>query len=192
MVGAEAFASGQHDEIMLLGLWASPFVIRARIVLNLKGLAYNYTEEDIYNKSEPLLRSYTVHKKVPMLIHNGKPVCESKIILDVDSTKRNRFLTKKERRWPSSSHLHALNPRALEEPQPSSSARPHPSTPAEALFLVNISCVVVPRSSCVRLPPPAKLRRCRALAKLCRAAAPQPSSTAPPPRRALLLQENQL
>ncbi|KAK3129207.1 hypothetical protein QOZ80_6BG0473700 [Eleusine coracana subsp. coracana] len=84
MVGAEAFASGQHDEIMLLGLWASPFVIRARIVLNLKGLAYNYTEEDIYNKSEPLLRSYTVHKKVPMLIHNGKPVCESKIILEYD------------------------------------------------------------------------------------------------------------
>ncbi|KAK3132411.1 hypothetical protein QOZ80_6AG0521060 [Eleusine coracana subsp. coracana] len=82
MAGAEALVTGEHDDITLLGLWASPFVIRARIVLNLKGLAYNYTEEDIYSKSELLLRSNTVHKKVPVLIHNGKPVCESKIIVE--------------------------------------------------------------------------------------------------------------
>nr|CAB3488363.1 unnamed protein product [Digitaria exilis] len=73
--------AGKHDEITLLGLWASPFVIRARIVLNLKGLAYRYTDEDLFSKSELLLRSNPVHNKVPVLIHDGKPICESNIIV---------------------------------------------------------------------------------------------------------------
>jgi glutathione S-transferase len=29
-------------ELKLLGLWTSPFVIRARLALNLKGLRYEY------------------------------------------------------------------------------------------------------------------------------------------------------
>ncbi|KAJ1296514.1 hypothetical protein BS78_01G307000 [Paspalum vaginatum] len=69
------------DDLKLLGMWASPFVLRVQIALNLKGLKYEYVEEDLKNKSELLLTSNPVHGKVPVLIHGGKPVCESSIIL---------------------------------------------------------------------------------------------------------------
>jgi hypothetical protein len=39
------------DDLKVLGMWTSPFVIRVCIVLNLKGLAYEYVEEDLGNKS---------------------------------------------------------------------------------------------------------------------------------------------
>ncbi|KAL6641353.1 hypothetical protein ACP70R_019534 [Stipagrostis hirtigluma subsp. patula] len=75
--------AGGGDELKLLGMWASPFVLRARLALSFKGLSYEYVEEEIFgNKSELLLKSNPVHKKVPVLIHNGKPVCESRIIVE--------------------------------------------------------------------------------------------------------------
>ncbi|KAL6659186.1 hypothetical protein ACP70R_003226 [Stipagrostis hirtigluma subsp. patula] len=73
--------AGGGDELKLLGLWASPFVLRVKLALSFKGLSYEYIEEDLYNKSERLLSHNPVHKKVPVLIHNGKPVCESQIIV---------------------------------------------------------------------------------------------------------------
>nr|CAB3500336.1 unnamed protein product [Digitaria exilis] len=69
-------ASG-GDELKLLGMWASP----VRLALSFKGIRYEYVEEDISNKSDLLLSSNPVHKKVPVLIHNGKHVCESQIIV---------------------------------------------------------------------------------------------------------------
>jgi glutathione S-transferase len=71
-----------EDELKLLGMWASPFVLRARLALSFKGLKYEYVEEEIFgNKSELLVKSNPVHKKVPVLIHNGKPICESLLIV---------------------------------------------------------------------------------------------------------------
>ena len=69
-------------DLKLLGLPLSPFVISVRMALNMKGVSrYEYVDEDPSNKSELLLKSNPVHKKVPVLIHNGKPICESLVIL---------------------------------------------------------------------------------------------------------------
>uniref|UniRef100_A0A0D9V4E5 Glutathione S-transferase n=1 Tax=Leersia perrieri TaxID=77586 RepID=A0A0D9V4E5_9ORYZ len=76
-------AGGGGGELQLLGTWSSPWVIRVRVALAMKGLSYEYIEQDLPNlKSELLLRSNPVHKKVPVLIHRGQPVCESLVILD--------------------------------------------------------------------------------------------------------------
>ncbi|KAF8698471.1 hypothetical protein HU200_035211 [Digitaria exilis] len=69
------------NDLKLLGMWASPFVLRVKLALSLKGLSYEYVEEDLRTKSELLLKSNPVHKKVPVLINDGKPVCESSVIL---------------------------------------------------------------------------------------------------------------
>ena len=74
-------AGGGDGELKLLGMWASPFVLRVKLALSFKGLSYEYVEVDLKNKSGLLLASNPVHKKVPVLIHNGKPVCDSKIIV---------------------------------------------------------------------------------------------------------------
>ncbi|PAN48807.1 hypothetical protein PAHAL_9G407100 [Panicum hallii] len=68
-------------ELKLLGMWASPYVTRAKLALQIKGQSYEYVEEDLGNKSELLLSSNPVHKAVPVLIHDGKPVCESSVVV---------------------------------------------------------------------------------------------------------------
>ena len=69
------------DEVVLLDLWASMFGMRVRIALAEKGIKYEYKEQDVFNKGPQLLQTNPIHKKVPVLIHNGKPVCESLIIV---------------------------------------------------------------------------------------------------------------
>ncbi|XP_059438704.1 probable glutathione S-transferase [Corylus avellana] len=69
------------DEVVLLDFWASLFGMRVRIALAEKGIEFEYKDEDLRNKSELLLKMNPVHKKIPVLIHNGKPVCESLIIV---------------------------------------------------------------------------------------------------------------
>ncbi|GMP66293.1 hypothetical protein CsSME_00026708 [Camellia sinensis var. sinensis] len=69
------------DEAILLDFWVSPFATRVKIALAEKGVEYGFREEDQSNKSPLLLKMNPVHKQVPVLIHNGKPVCESPIIV---------------------------------------------------------------------------------------------------------------
>jgi glutathione S-transferase len=69
------------DEVVLLDFWPSMFGMRVRIALAEKGIKYQYKEEDLRHKSELLLKMNPVHKQIPVLIHNGKPVCESLIIV---------------------------------------------------------------------------------------------------------------
>ncbi|CAL1408892.1 unnamed protein product [Linum trigynum] len=51
--------------------------MRPRIALNVKSVEYEFLQEQFGSKSELLLKSNPVHKKIHVLLHNGKPICES-------------------------------------------------------------------------------------------------------------------
>lgn len=79
-------------EVVLLDSWASMFGMRVRIALAEKGIPYEYKEEDLENKSALLSQMNPVHKKIPVLNHDGKPVCESLIIVQyIDEVWKTRF-----------------------------------------------------------------------------------------------------
>ncbi|XP_042499585.1 probable glutathione S-transferase [Macadamia integrifolia] len=69
------------DEVVLLSFWPSPFGMRVKITLAEKGIKYEYKEENLRDKSPLLLKMNPIHKKIPVLVHKGKPICESLIIV---------------------------------------------------------------------------------------------------------------
>ena len=71
-----------EDEVKLLGFWLSHFALRVMIALEEKGIKYEFVEEDLLSKKSPLLLEMNpVYKQVPVLIHNGRPIVDSGIIL---------------------------------------------------------------------------------------------------------------
>ncbi|CAN8315266.1 unnamed protein product [Cochlearia groenlandica] len=78
------------EKVKLLGMWASPFSRRIEMALILKGVPYEFSEQDITNKTPLLLQSNPVHQKIPVLLHKGKPISESLVILEyIDDTWTN-------------------------------------------------------------------------------------------------------
>ncbi|CDP09302.1 unnamed protein product [Coffea canephora] len=82
------------EEVKLFRTWSSPYALRIVWALKLKGIEYETIFEDLTNKSPSLLQYNPTHGKVPVLVRDGKPVCESLVILEyVDETwKHNPLL----------------------------------------------------------------------------------------------------
>uniref|UniRef100_A0A803N7N7 Glutathione S-transferase n=2 Tax=Chenopodium quinoa TaxID=63459 RepID=A0A803N7N7_CHEQI len=73
------------EQLILIDFWASMFCMRPKIALAEKNITdYDCRVEDLMSdkKSSLLLDMNPVHKLIPVLIHHGKPICESLIIVE--------------------------------------------------------------------------------------------------------------
>ncbi|KAF7107698.1 hypothetical protein CFC21_108292 [Triticum aestivum] len=76
-------AAEEPREVKLYGAWGSAHAAMARNALELKGVRYEYADEDLERKSEALLRLDPVHGgKVPVLVVDGRALAESLVILE--------------------------------------------------------------------------------------------------------------
>ncbi|KAJ8627214.1 hypothetical protein MRB53_020521 [Persea americana] len=71
------------SEVLVVDFWANGFGMRVRIALEEKGIEYKYMEEDLRTpeRSSLVQEMNPVYKSVPVLIHGGRPICDSLVIL---------------------------------------------------------------------------------------------------------------
>ncbi|GKV22386.1 hypothetical protein SLEP1_g32265 [Rubroshorea leprosula] len=81
---------GKESEVVLIGTWLSPFSKRVELALKLKGIPFEFVEEDIENKSELLLRHNPVHKRCQCCYTKGRPSLTQTIMPIVFSEGKER------------------------------------------------------------------------------------------------------
>ncbi|KAG6484262.1 probable glutathione S-transferase GSTU6 [Zingiber officinale] len=75
-------ARAAAEDVKVLGHLLSPFVIRVLIAFRLKRVEYELVDVRLAEpKSEILVKSNPVYKMIPVLLHRGKPICESSVIV---------------------------------------------------------------------------------------------------------------
>uniref|UniRef100_A0A6N2K9T0 GST N-terminal domain-containing protein n=1 Tax=Salix viminalis TaxID=40686 RepID=A0A6N2K9T0_SALVM len=67
------------DEVKLFSFWINPH--ESQIAFAEKGVKYVHSEEDLEEQEYPASSVNPVYKNIPVLIRNGKQVCESLIIV---------------------------------------------------------------------------------------------------------------
>lgn len=73
----------ERANVKLLGTKESIFTQRIVWALKLKGICYEFVEQDFSSRSSPLLVELNpVYKKVPVIVHDGKSLAESLVILE--------------------------------------------------------------------------------------------------------------
>ncbi|KAJ8529528.1 hypothetical protein K7X08_036363 [Anisodus acutangulus] len=73
----------ERADLKLLGTKESIFTQRIVWALKLKGVYYEFIEQDFISRISPLLVELNpVYKKVPVIVHCGKPLCESLVTLE--------------------------------------------------------------------------------------------------------------
>ncbi|KAG8366271.1 hypothetical protein BUALT_Bualt17G0059100 [Buddleja alternifolia] len=69
------------NDVKLLGAWPSAFVNRVMMALKIKSIEYEFIETNPHEKTELLVKSNPVHKKIPVLFCGDKIICESLVIV---------------------------------------------------------------------------------------------------------------
>ncbi|TVU41383.1 hypothetical protein EJB05_14892, partial [Eragrostis curvula] len=72
------------EDVRCVDFWCNEFGMRARIALREKRVGFEFVEEDlrVRERSDLVRRMNPVHRSIPILIHDGRPVCGSMNIVE--------------------------------------------------------------------------------------------------------------